>query len=350
MENVINILKQCFCLPGVFLLGVVAVIYIAFYAIYCIFLCILKRLSHRNGIWKILKQKIRLPLFCLLFELATVLSIHILIPGNIKGLGPILRIFIIGTIGWFTVVILRSWYQSYVNRIGNSEKIDQAGRSLFTQILFLYRFSICAICILTLAFILFTFPFVRSIGIGILGSAGIVGIAIGIAARPILLNLMAGFQMAITNIIKIGDTLFIEGESSNVESIHLTHVILRTWDLRRIIIPISYFIDKSFQNWETHDPELQGVVLLYCDYSFPVELLRKKVEELLKPCPYWNKKKWNVYVTNCTENTMQIRVSASAAHPSSAFELSSFLREQLITFFQNEHPDALPTLRIREII
>jgi small-conductance mechanosensitive channel len=340
-------IKKCFEFPGLFGWMEVVFFFVAAYFLYRIVLYILKRLAKREGIWGHLKTAVRYPILLLFLELAAMggLALFIFSEKNLKVAEHAVNIFIIGTLGWLIASILRAYFLNYTAKIGDREKAGVEERSLFTQILFLYRIGMFAVCIITVAAILLSFPYIKNIGIGILGSAGIAGIALGIAARPILLNLIAGFQIAATKTIKIGDCIFLEGESARIESIHLTHVIARTWDLRRTIFPISYFIDKPFQNWDTKDPEMQGILYLFCDYSVPVDLLRKKVEELLPLTPHWNTKSWGLHVTNCTEKTLEIRIYASAKDANAAFELKTFLMEKLVDFIQREYPQVLPCFR-----
>ena len=267
--------------------------------------------------------------------------------GVEQSLKHALIVLLIGMIGWLVCCIVSKFYHRFLLRIGDREKADPAQRSLLTQVIFLYRFIIFAIISVTAAMILMTFPYIKNLGVGILGSAGIAGIALGIAARPILLNLMAGFQIAITKTVKIGDVLMIDGETARVESIQLTHIVFLTWDLRRIIVPISHFIDHSYQNWDVSDPEIIGSVLLYCDYKVSVDALRKQVGVLLPKSPFWNKRVWKVQITNCTPQTVEIQISASANHPGDAGELRAYLREKVIDFLQKEQPEALPCMRQR---
>ncbi len=295
-------------------------------------------------------MKLRLIITVLFLELIALgLLIFVHLSENMhKIVEHILIILVMGTVGWILCGVVVLFYRRFLNRI-RSNRPGSASRALLTQALFLYRFLIFAIIVVTLALILLTFPYIRGVGVGILGSAGIVGIALGIAARPILLNLMAGFQIAINKTINIGDLIVVDGETARVESIHLTHIIIQTWDLRRVIIPISRFIDQSFQNWDIADPELIGTVFIYCDYQMPVETLRQKTGQILAECPYWNKKSWKLHVTDCKENTIEIRIIASAKDANDAFELRAYLREKLIAFINAEHTHALPTLRTREL-
>ena len=289
----------------------------------------------------------RFPLLLLLLVVACLLALGFVTVPDCIGhhLKHTLVVLLIGAIGWLCCRIVKKIYCRFLSRIGDREKADPASRSLLTQVIFLYRLAIFAIIVVTAATILMTFPYIKSVGVGILGSAGIAGIALGIAARPILLNLMAGFQIAMTKTVKIGDVLVVDGETARVESIHLTHIIFLTWDLRRLIVPISRFIDQSYQNWEVSDPEIIASLELYCDYRVPVDAFREHVGKLVAQSPYWNKRVWKVQVTGCSPEAVEIRISASANHPADANELRSFLREELIGFLQKEHPESLPCVR-----
>jgi small-conductance mechanosensitive channel len=259
-----------------------------------------------------------------------------------------LVIALIATIGVSVAFIVKSIY-SYVRAVHASAALeDFSRRSFVTQMQILYRASMFAIGALTAGAILMTFPMIKSFGIGILGSAGIVGIALGLAARPVLQNFIAGFQIAFTNMLRIGDMVVVEGEQGRVEHIFLTHVIVKLWDYRRMVLPISYFIDKPYQNWSTFSTELFGITNLFCDYKTPVDLLRKKFEEILNASPLWNKKVKKMEVIDMTENAMKVRFLMTAASPQDASDLQSLVREKLIEFLQKEHPYALPKLRYEE--
>ncbi len=326
-------------------------LFVFVYILYWIFLSSLRKLFRNDGVWKGLVEGMRLPCLFILFEIAALTSINIL--GLKELYEEILEhtfvIVIISTIGWLLASIVRSVFRYFYFKYEESSATDLHQRAMITQILFLYRLIMFAIIAVTLAAIILTFPNIKSVGIGILSSAGIAGIALGVAARPILLNLMAGFQIAMTKTIKIGDAVHVENDFSRIEAIHLTHVVARTWDLRRIILPISYFIDHPFQNWDAKDPELLGSVFMHVDYSAPVEIIRKKVEEIITNNPNWNKKVWKLHVTECGESSLQLRIIMTAIDAPTAFELRSHVREKLIEFLQNEHPYALPQLRYNKV-
>jgi small-conductance mechanosensitive channel len=345
-------LTKYFSFPGALEIAYAIGALVLAYVLYRVLRFIFYKAVPKEGVWSKFGRELRYPVLLIFLEIAALLSLqaHTLPEGISGALEHALNICIIGTIGWLIAGIIRAFYRNFVEKYGSGEELDVARRTILTQVLFLYRLAIAIIFAVTIAVILLTFPYIKSVGLGILGSAGIAGIALGLAARPILLNFMVGLQIAATKMIKIGDAIFVEGEFARVESIHLTRVIVCTWDLRRIVFPISYFIDKPFQNWDLTHPELLGSVFLYCDYTAPVDAIRKKVEELLVGHPNWNRRIWNVQVTNCTEHTVEIRVVASANDAKASFDLRAYLREKLVEFLQKEYPHALPRVRNQQIL
>jgi small-conductance mechanosensitive channel len=195
--------------------------------------------------------------------------------------------------------------------------------------------------------ILMTFERVRQLGLSILASAGILGIIVGFAAQRSIATIFAGFQIAITQPIRIDDVVIVEGEWGWIEEITLTYVLVRIWDLRRLVVPTSYFLDKPFQNWTRRSADILGTVFLYVDYSVPVEEIRCELHRLLAASSQWDGKVWNVQVTNCTERTVELRCLMSAADSPSAWDLRCEIREKLIDYIRQHHPDAFPKLRAR---
>jgi small-conductance mechanosensitive channel len=218
-------------------------------------------------------------------------------------------------------------------------------RKIRTQLQFLRKFIVMFILVLTVAAILFSFDGMRKIGTGLLTSVGVGGIIIGIAAQKSLSNLLAGFQIAFTQPIRIDDVLIVEGEWGKVEEITLTYVVLHIWDERRLILPINYFIEKPFQNWTRTSADLLGTVFLYTDYTLPLEELRKEYNRLIDKHPLWDKKVKIIQVTDSKQSVMEVRVLMSAANSSNAFDLRCDIREGLITYIQKNYPEALPKTR-----
>src|SRR5581483_2754751 len=181
-------------------------------------------------------------------------------------------------------------------------------RKHVTQSRILERVARVLIVILTVAAALMPFDDVRQVGISLLASAGAASLVLGLALQPVLRNLMAGVQLAITQPIRIDDALLIEGEWGNVEEITASYVVVRLWDWRRLIVPLSYFIEQPFQNWTRESSALIGTVFLYVDYTVPVEDLRRELERIVRASPLWDKRVVNLQVTDFKENTMEIRM------------------------------------------
>ena len=190
-----------------------------------------------------------------------------------------------------------------------------------------------------------TFQPVRQYGVSLLASAGAAGIVAGLALQPVLKNLFAGIQLAVTQPIRIDDALIVEGEWGNVEEITSTYVVLKIWDWRRLILPLSYFIEHPFQNWTRESASLIGSVLVYVDYSVPVQAVREEAERIAAASPLWDRQVINVAVTDFKEQTMEIRILASASNAGRTFDLRCEIREKIIAFIQREYPHALPRLR-----
>ena len=193
--------------------------------------------------------------------------------------------------------------------------------------------------------ILLSFDSVRRIGAGLLTGVGVGGIIVGFAAQKSLGNLLAGFQLAFTQPIRMDDVLVVEGEWGRVDEITLTYVVLKIWDQRRLILPINYFIEKPFQNWTRVSAELMGTVFIYTDYTVPVEELRQELTRLLNGNALWDKRVNALQVTDAKEQTLEIRALMSARNSSDSFDLRCFVREHLITFVQQHYPEALPKTR-----
>jgi small-conductance mechanosensitive channel len=192
---------------------------------------------------------------------------------------------------------------------------------------------------------LMSFEPVRQFGVSLFASAGVAGLIVGLAARPVLSNLIAGIQLAMTQPIRIEDAVIVENESGRVEEITATYVVLRLWDMRRMIVPLSYFIEKPFQNWTRESSTLTGAVLLQVDFTTPVERVRAKAVEIIKASPLWDGNLAKLQVTDATDSAMQLRILASARTSGDAFDLRCDIREKLIEFLQREIPHALPRSR-----
>jgi small-conductance mechanosensitive channel len=218
-------------------------------------------------------------------------------------------------------------------------------RTIHTQVLVLKKIAAAIVVIFTIGSMLMAFEPVRRFGTSILASAGIAGIVVGLAAQRSIATLLAGLQIALTQPIRLDDVVIVDGEWGRIEDITLTYVTVRIWDQRRLIVPITRFIEQPFENWTRRSAEILGTVFLYVDYRTPLEPLRAEFQRLLRESPYWDGKVSVLQVTEASEHTVQVRALASAADASLAWDLRCELREKLIGFLQREQPESLPRVR-----
>lgn len=270
------------------------------------------------------------------------------------GLSALLpRIFAILSIasaGWFVVDAVHGLVDYFIATHSMDHTDNLEARKKQTQIRLLGRVLNTVVLIATVAGVLVSIPSIRNIGISLFASAGIVGLAVGLAARPALSNLIAGIQMALTQPIRLEDAVVVEGEWGWIEEINLTFVVVRIWDLRRLVLPISYFIEKPFQNWTRTTADILGSVMLHMDYRVPVDEIRAEFGRALRASRYWDGKVEAVHVTDCTDKTMQIRLLMSAGSSPDAWELRCEVRERLIGYLQRQHPDSLPRIRLEKSV
>lgn len=252
---------------------------------------------------------------------------------------------IIALIGWAAITALHITADIYLRRYRLDVEDNLLARKHNTQIRVLLRTVDGLLVIFTLGAALMTFQTVRQYGVSLFASAGVAGIVAGLAARPVLSNLIAGVQLAITQPIRIEDAVVVENEYGNVEEIGSTYVVLRLWDLRRMIVPLTYFIEKPFQNWTRESSTLIGTVLIYVDYRAPVDAMRKTAEKIVRASKLWDGRVFNVAVTDFKNDTMEVRILASAGAAGKVSDLRCEIREKLIDFLQREHPEALPRQR-----
>jgi small-conductance mechanosensitive channel len=262
-----------------------------------------------------------------------------------KSLNHIVGILLIAAIAWLLIKSM-SILQEYITKQYEVDVKDNLkARKIHTQFRVLKRLGTIIICIITLALILMTFPKIRQLGTTILASAGIIGIVIGFAAQKTIGTFIAGLQIAFTQPIRVDDVVIVENEWGRIEEITLTYVVVRIWDLRRLIVPITYFIEKPFQNWTRVTADILGTVYLYVDYTVPFDSIRKELQRILDVSDLWDKKVCVLQVTNTTDRTVELRALMSAPDASTAWSLRCEVREKLVDFIQKKYPNALPRLR-----
>lgn len=257
-----------------------------------------------------------------------------------------LKILLIITGAWTIIESTDILSDLVRDRYSLQEEDNLEARKIITQLQFVKRLVTVILMIIAISLILFQFEQVRKLGMGLLTSAGVAGIIIGLAAQKSIANLLAGFQIAFTQPIRLDDVVIVEGEWGRIEEITLTYVIVRIWDQRRLVVPLQYFINQTFQNWTRKTAELLGTVFIYTDYKMPIAPLREELNRLLEKNPRWDKRVGIIQVTDTTEMTMQLRVLVSARDAPSAFDLRCEIREGLIAFIQENYPEFLPRTRL----
>jgi small-conductance mechanosensitive channel len=223
---------------------------------------------------------------------------------------------------------------------------NRAARRIHTQTQVLVHALSFFVILFGIAAMLMTFPGAKQIGASLLASAGLAGLAVGFAAKPVLGNLIAGLQIALTQPISLDDVVIIEGEWGRVEEITSTYIVIKIWDERRLIVPLQFFIENPFQNWTRASTQLLGTLTLWVDYAMPLEPLRKELENLCREVPqWWDGRVCNLQVTDTSDKAIQLRVLVSSSNASNSWDLRVFLREKLIQFITKNHADYLPQLR-----
>ena len=257
----------------------------------------------------------------------------------------VLGICIICAVSWLCVRLVTGLEEFLLKQYNIDAEDNLSARKMYTQLRIVKRIVNVIIIIIGFAAILMTFEKVRLLGTSLLASAGIAGIIIGFAAQRSLATLFAGLQIAFTQPIRIDDVVIVENEWGRIEKITLTYVVVRIWDLRRLVLPITYFTEKPFQNWTRIKSEILGTVFIYVDYTASAQKIREKYFEIVEQSKLWDGKVRNLQVTNTTERTMELRVLMSAKDASAAWDLRCEVREKLIDFIQQNYPDALPKVR-----
>ena len=218
-------------------------------------------------------------------------------------------------------------------------------RRIITQLMYVRRVLVAIIVLVTIGAVLLTFGSMRKIGTGLLTGVGIGGIIIGFAAQRSLGNLLAGFQIAFTQPIRIDDQVLVENEFGRIEEITLTYVVVRIWDERRMVLPINYFIEKPFQNWTRTTTEIIGSIYFYADYTLSVEWLRKQLMEIIEDHPLWDKRVAALQITDFKPDVMELRAIVSSTNPAVSWDLRCFIREEIIKRINDHFPNSLPKNR-----
>ncbi len=264
---------------------------------------------------------------------------------ELAAVKQIISLFFIGLLSWLVIKITYVLDDYVLSRFRVDEKDNLRARKIHTQLKVLKRIVTIIVCILALGTMLMTFEKVRQLGTTILASAGIIGIVVGMAAQRTIGTFIAGLQIAFTQPIRIDDVVIVENEWGRIEEITLTYVVVKIWDLRRLVVPITYFIEKPFQNWTRVTSDLLGTVYIYVDYTVPIEAVREELHRILKKSELWDGKVCVLQVTNTSEHTLELRALMSTEDASKGWSLRCEVREKLIEFIQKNYPQSLPKVR-----
>lgn len=259
------------------------------------------------------------------------------------------KVLLISVSTWLAIRIVGIFERLILDQLDLNKTNNLQERKLFTKVKFIKRLIVIAVVLISISLLLLSFRQGREFGLGILTSAGIVSVIVGFAAQKTIANLLAGIQIAFTQPIKIEDVVIVENEWGRIEEINLTYVVVKLWDLRRLILPITYFVENSYQNWTRHDSSIIGSALLTLDYQAPVEKLRTAFLAILAETPLWDGDTAALQVTDTREQFMVVRAIMSARNASDAFDLRCEVREKLIEFIRTQAPEALPRYPLENI-
>lgn len=257
----------------------------------------------------------------------------------------LLLVSVIALIAWAVILAVHMASEIYLMRFRLDVADNLLARKHVTQVRILLRTIDTLVVIIAAGLALMTFEPVRQYGVSLFASAGVAGLVVGLAARPMLSNLIAGVQIAMTQPIRLEDAVLVENEFGWIEEINATYVVIRLWDWRRMVVPLSYFIEKPFQNWTREGAAIIGSIMLHLDYTAPVDLIRSRAKEFVSQSKLWNGQVFNVQVTDAKDSAMEVRILVSADNAGAAFDLRCEVREKLIDFLQKEYPHALPRRR-----
>ncbi|MFE0379659.1 mechanosensitive ion channel family protein [Streptomyces inhibens] len=260
------------------------------------------------------------------------------------GIGRALSLVLIAATAWLVVRAAAAIVESSYSRYAASARDAARVRRVRTQVTLIQRVVTAVVIVVAAASMLLTFPAMRAVGTSMLASAGLLGIVAGIAAQSTLGNLFAGLQIAFGDMVRIGDTVVVDGEWGTVEEITLTFLTVRTWDERRITMPVSYFTGKPFENWSRGGSQMTGTVHFHLDHSAPVEKMRQRLHEILQECPDWDGRSWSLVVTDTTASTIVVRALVTARDADTIWTVRCEVRERMIEWLRTEHAYALPRI------
>ncbi|MCX4677933.1 mechanosensitive ion channel family protein [Streptomyces sp. NBC_01433] len=302
---------------------------------------------HDTPLWGLLRR-CRLPVqlvLCTALLRATFGHARLgLVNDHRAGIGQVLTLALIAASAWLVVRVAATVIEASYARYTAATRDPARVRRVRTQVTLIQRVVTAVVATVAVAAMLLTFPAMRTVGTSMLASAGVLGIVAGVAAQSTLGNLFAGLQIAFGDMVRIGDTVVVDGEWGTVEEITLTFLAVRTWDERRITMPVSYFTSKPFENWSRGGVQMTGTVFLHLDHSAPVAAMRERLRDILGECAAWDGRDWSLAVTDTTPSTIQVRAVVTAKDADDIWTVRCAVREQLVGWLRDHHPYALPRI------
>jgi len=258
---------------------------------------------------------------------------------HISGLG------IVASVAWLSIVLIAVTADILTTRYRIDVADNLTARRIQTQFIMVRRLGVILVVLLATAVGLMTFPAIKHIGVSILASAGVASLVVGMAMKDTLSNLIAGVQIAFAQPFRIGDAVVIDNEFGWIEEIGMMYVMVRIWDLRRLVVPLSYFLTNPIQNWTRTSADLLAYTYLNVDYKTPVDAVRAELTRILEASPLWNRNVNALQVSDSDSHTMQLRALMDVRNSSDAWDLRCVVREKLIAFMQKNYPNCLPRYR-----
>lgn len=271
-----------------------------------------------------------------------------ILPDHAFAVGRTLTLALIASVSWLAVRIATAAVDSTYARYAAVTQDDARVRRVRTQVTLIHRAVTAIVVLVAGAAMLLTFPPMRTLGASMMASAGVLGIVVGIGAQSSLGNLFAGLQIAFGDTVRIGDTVVVDKEWGKVEEITLTSLTVRTWDERRITMPVSYFTSRPYENWSRGGAQMTGTVFWHLDHSAPLDLMREQFQNILKDIPEWDARGSGLAVTDTTPHTVQVRAVVTAKDADDLWTVRCAVRERLITWLVTHHPYALPRIATSE--
>lgn len=310
---------------------------------------ILVRIGRRSPWVAEIEGRVRVPWMVLAFVIALWIAGGATVPAREPWWPVLERLLLIATIlvaAWLLSILVSFGIERLMKYDTGLDASSPEARRRQTQLTVLNRLAVVLISVIAIGAVLFSFPEMRAVGTSVLASAGIVSIVAGLAAQSTLGNLIAGIQIAFTDSIRVGDVVVIEGEWGTIGEINLSYVVVYIWDERRLIIPCTYFTTNPVETWTRRSEKILGTVYMDLDWRVPVDAVREKFMEIIEASDTWDHRSANVLVTGSEGGYVTVRFKISAANSDDQWDLRCLVREQIMTWLQQEHPEALPVTRV----